>query len=174
MGKSYLFVVIMAMVLAVGFVLLSILMYLPLLPDLNSLAPTPVVEESVEVLLNRDVPIYTENEYSGWVSIIVSGSVERDGQFYLDALHQVDDVQRGYQGGYQGFEIEGVYALKYKSSRPGYRDDHVYRFSYWVDGDAPKSIGLQITNEAASGLDGVFIVEVSSDSFKGIPDADWR
>ena len=174
--ESKLVVVTMLISLTMGIVLLSMLVYLPLRPLLEARVPTPVVEESIEVPLNGDAPVYTVIEYSGWVMIMVSGSVERDSQFYVDALHQVDDVQRGYQGGFKGFEIDGVYALKSiaSASRPDYREDHIYRFKYYVTGDSPKSLRFQVQNEAASELDGVFIVEVSSDSFKGIPDADWR
>ena len=173
-NEGKLFVVIMLISLTMCIVLLSMLVYLPLRPLLELRVPTPIIEESIQVRLNGDAPVYTVNEYSGWVMIIISGSVERDGQFYLDALHQVDDVQQGYQGGFKGFEIDGVYALKSIASRPDYREDHIYRFKYYVVGDSPKSLGFQVENEAASDLDGVFIVEVSSDSFKGIPDADWR
>ena len=112
-------------------------------PSIITLPPPPI-EESIEVPLNSHGPIYTENAYSEWVSISISGSVERNGEFLHDAIHQYDD--------------------------------HIYRFSHSVHGfpratgsDSPKTIGFQVINEAARGLDGVFIVEVSSDSFKHDP-----
>ena len=40
----------------------------------------PRVVETITVPLNADVPVYTENEFTEWVTVTVSGSVERDGE----------------------------------------------------------------------------------------------
>ena len=119
------------------------------------------IEEALEVPLNSQVPVYTENKYSDWVAISISGSVERNGEFFHDAFHQYDDVQQGSQGGFQGFMIDGTYAYRFRAPSPDYQGDHVYRFQYPVFGNTrdpdariPKTLGFQMINEAARGLDG--------------------
>lgn len=142
--------------------------------------PLPPIEESIEIPLNSHGPVYTQNEYSNWVSISISGSAEQNGEFFHDAFYQYDE-QRGSQNRFRGFLIDGVYALDSRASGSNYRDDHIYRFSHSVyrfprstDAHSPKAIGFQVINEAARGLDGVFIVEISSDSFKHKPEARGR
>jgi len=149
-------------------------------PSIITLPPPPI-EESIEIPLNSQGPVYTENEYSEWVSISISGSVERNGEFFHDAIYQYVDVQQGSQNRFQGFLIDGIYAFESRAPGPGYRDDHIYRFSHSVFGfsrstdvHSPKAIGFQVINEAARGLDGLFIVEISSDSFKYWPEARGR
>ncbi|MCY3781922.1 MAG: hypothetical protein OXG78_16530 [Chloroflexi bacterium] len=139
------------------------------------------IEEILIVPLNGQEPVYTENKYSDWVAISVSGSVERNGEFFLDALHLYNDLEQGSQGGFRGLLIDGKYAYYFLIPTPDYRDDHTYRFPYSVyrnirdtDLHLPKTIGFQMISEAASGLDGEFIVEVSSDPFKHWPEARGR
>ena len=140
-----------------------------------------VIEESIEVPLNSQEPVYTENKYSDWVAISISGSVERNGEFLFDALHHYEDLAQGSQGGFRGFMIDGKYVDFMLTPNLRYRDDHVYRFPYSVYRNIrdtnlhlPKTIGFQMINEAARRLDGEFIVEVSSDPFKYWPEARGR
>jgi len=140
----------------------------------------PVVEEIVSVPLNSEAPVYTEHEYSKWVSITVSGSVERDGEFFHDAILQYDNAQQSLHD-FRGFLIDGVYAFELRAPSPGYNEDHVYRFSHSVngylrrmEGKEKRAIGFQVINEASRDLEGVFTVEVSSDSRKHKPDAGGR
>jgi len=133
--------------------------------------PTPI-EETLEVSLNDPGPVYTKNEYSDWVSISISGSVERDGEVFHDTFYHYNDVTQGPQSEFDGFLIDGIPA-SHGQGQPKYRYDHTYRFSHYVfrfqnpaDLKLPKTIGFQVINEAVSGLDGVFTIEVSSDSYK--------
>ena len=152
-------------------------------PKARTRAPN-VAEEVEEILivpLNGQDPVYTENKYSDWVAISISGSVERDGEFLFDALHHYEDLAQGSQGGFRGFMIDGKYVDLMHTPSPRYRDDHVYRFPYSVYRNIrdtnlhlPKTIGFQMINEAARGLDGEFIVEVSSDPFKYWPERRGR
>ena len=134
------------------------------------------VEETLIVPLNSKEPVYTENKYSDWVAISISGSVERNGRFFFDAIHRFEDVRRGLGSGFRGLLIDGKYASYFLIPTPDYRDDHVYRFPYSVFRNIrdtnlhrPRTIGFQIIYEAARGLDGEFAIEVSSDSFKYWP-----
>lgn len=138
-------------------------------------------EEMVEVPLNSHEPVYTRIKYSDWVAISISGSIERNGEFLFDAIHRHEDVERGSGSGFRGLLIDGKYASYFLIPTPDYRDDHIYRFPYSVyrnlrDTEArfPKTIGFQMINEAAGGLDGKFIVEISSDSFKYWPERRGR
>ena len=77
--------------------------------------------------------------------------------------------------------IDGKYVYFMLTPNLRYRDDHTYRFRYSVYGNIrdtdlhlPKTLGFQMINEAARGLDGQFIVEVSSDPFKYWPEARGR
>ena len=134
------------------------------------------VEETLIVPLNSEDPVYTENQYSDRVAISISGSVERDGEFFFDALHLNDDLEQGSQDGFPAFLIDGHHVVFFLMPTPKYRDDHVYRFPYSgfrniVDTNfhLPRTIGFQMIHEAARGLDGEFIIEVSSDPFKYWP-----
>ena len=141
--------------------------------------PTPI-EETLEVPVNSIGPVYTKNEYSEWVSISISGSVERNGEFSHDAFYHYNDVKQGPQSEFDGFLIDGIYALQGRA-QPKYRYDHIYAFAHAVNGslrstgaDSPRTIGFQMINEALRGLDSVFIVEISSDSYKHQPEARGR
>ena len=134
------------------------------------------VEEILVVPLNSQEPVYTENEYSDRVAISVSGSVERNGEFFFDAMHLYEDLEQGSQDGYPAFLIDGSYVVFRLTPTPKYRDDHIYRFPYSVFRNIrdtnlhrPRTIGFQIISEAATGLDGEFVIEVSSDPFKYWP-----
>ena len=136
----------------------------------------PRIDETLIVPLNSQDPVYTEYKYSDWVAISISGSIESKGEFILDGLHLSDELERGSQGGFRGMLIDGESVRLYPPPTPGYRDNHTYRFQHSVwrhlrdtDLHVPKTLGFQMINEAARGLDGVFIVEVSSDSFKYWP-----
>ena len=140
------------------------------------LTPTPLVEETIAIPLNSDIPVFTTHEYSDWVTITISGSVERNDQFYHDAFHEFDDVQNGSQAGFRGFLIDGVYAFAFREPGPNFREDHVYAFIHSVNGfprrtidskDAKKAIGFQVINDNSGDLEGMFTVEVSSDAWKG-------
>lgn len=179
---SVLFIMLVVGVLLVSFCILCI--HLMLL-QYNSWHPTPnaavAVEETLIVPLNSEEPVYTKNQYSDWVAISISGSVERNGEFLFDALHHYEDLAQGSQGGFRGFMIDGKYVDLMHTPSPRYRDDHVYRFPYSVYRNIrdtnlhlPKTIGFQMINEAARGLDGEFIVEVSSDPFKYWPERRGR
>lgn len=140
-----------------------------------------LVEETVEVPLNSKEPVYTVNKYSDWVAISISGSIERNGEFSFDAIHRHEDVERGLGSGFRGLLIDGIYASYFLIPKPDYRDDHIYRFPYSVyrnlrdkEAHSPKTIGFQMINEAAGGLDGTFIVEISSDSSKYWPERRGR
>ena len=141
--------------------------------------PTPI-EETLEVSLNDSGPVYTRNEYSDWVSISISGSVERSGEVIHDAFYHYDDVTQGPKTEFDGFLIDGVLPLLGRGW-PEYRQDHTYRFSHFVyrfqDSTAsklPKAIGFQVISEPAGGMDGVFTIEISSDSYKHKPEARGR
>ncbi len=148
----------------------------------NAGTRTPYVAEAVEetliVPLNSQEPVFTEHKYSDWVAISISGSVERNGEFLFDALHHYDHSAEESQAGFLGFMIDGKHVIYMLSPIPRYRDDHVYKFPYSVYRNIrdtnlhlPKTLGFQIVYEAASGLAGEFIVEVSSDRFKYWPRA---
>ena len=168
-------------IFVVSLLLVGTSMHLPFFALLGMPTPVPVIEEMVTVPLNSDVPVYTEHEYSEWVAIMISGSVERDGEFFHDALVQYDNDRQSLYD-FRGFLIDGVYAFEFRAlSRPGYNEDHVYRFSHSVngylrriEGKETRAIGFQVINEASKDLEGVFTVEVSSDSRKHKPDAGGR
>ena len=155
-------------------------MHLPFYALLGMPTPVPVIEEIVSVPLNSDVPVYTEHEYSEWVAIMISGSVERDGEFFHDALVQYDNDRQSLYA-FHGFLIDGIYAFEFRGPNLRYSEDHVYRFSHSVngnlrriDGNETRAIGFQVINEASRDLEGVFTVEVSSDSRKHKPEAGGR
>lgn len=141
--------------------------------------PTPI-EETLEVSLNDIKPVYTRNEYSDWVSISISGIVELNGEVFHDAYYHYNDVTQGPQSEFDGFLIDGVPA-SHGQGQPEYRYDHTYRFSHYVyrfqdpaASKLPKAIGFQVISEPAGGMDGVFRIEISSDSFKHKPEARGR
>ena len=134
------------------------------------------IEETLIVPLNSPNPVYTENKYSDRVAISISGRVERNGEFFFDALHLYDDLKQGSQSGFQALLIDGKYIVYILVPTPKYRDDHVYRFPYTVfrnirdtNFHVPRTIGFQMLYEPAGGLDGEFIIEVSSDPYKYWP-----
>ena len=145
------------------------------------LAPTPTpVEETVKVPLNSRDIVYTQHKYSDWVSISISGSVKRYGEVIHDAFYLYNDVTQGPQSEFDGFLIDGIPA-SHGQGRPKYRYDHTYRFLNYVfrfqdlaASKLPKAIGFQVISEPAGGMDGVFIVEVSSDSLKYWPERRGR
>ena len=141
--------------------------------------PTPI-EETLEVSLNDSGPVYTRNEYSDWVSISISGSVERSGEVIHDAFYYYADESGGPQREFDGFLVDGIPA-SHGQGRPDYRYDHTYRFSHYVyrfqDSAAskvPKTIGFQVISGFASGMDGLFTIEISSDTYKHKPEARGR
>lgn len=153
---------------------------LPIEVLLGISVPVPVVEEIVSVPLNSDAAVYTKQEYSNWVSITISGSVERDGEFFHDALVQYDSAQHKLHD-FRGFMIDGVYAFEFRSPSPDYNENHVYRFSHSVngylrrmDGNENRIIGFQVVNQASRDLEGVFTIEISSDSYKHKPERRGR
>ncbi|MCE2472002.1 MAG: hypothetical protein J4G18_08895 [Anaerolineae bacterium] len=168
-----------------GFCLCVLSVLLPFL-TYNTRHPTPnatvIAEEETLILpLNSEEPVYTENKYSDWVAISISGSIERNGEFLFDALHHRDALAQGLRGGFRGFLIDGKWVQLGRGPTPKYRDDHIYRYSYSVYRNIrdtnlhlPKTLGFQIISEAARGLEGEFTVEVSSDSFKYWPDRRGR
>lgn len=133
----------------------------------------PLVVETVAVPLNADKPVYTENGFTEWVTVTVSGSVERDGEFYLDGLFYYHDKQRYAKTLF----INGAWAFERQSVSgqfPDYNDDHVYRFIHWVSKDSCKKLGFQFLDADATDSDGVFTVEVSNDPYHGRPEAGGR
>ena len=168
-----------------GFCLCVLSVLLPFL-TYNIRHPTPnatvvAVEETLIVPLNSEEPVYTENKYSDWVAISISGSIEQNGEFLFDALHHYDDLAQGSQAGFRGFMIDGKYVYFMLTPNLRYRHDHVYRFPYSVYRNIrdtnlhlPKTLGFQIISEAARGLEGEFKVEVSSDAFKYWPNSRGR
>ena len=141
--------------------------------------PTPI-EETLEVSLNDTGPVYTDYEYSDWVSISISGSVERNGEVSHDAFYHYNDETGAPQGEFDGFTIDGVPA-SHGQGQPEYRYDHTYRFSHYVyrfqDSAAskvPKTIGFQVISGFASGMDGLFTIDISSDTYKHKPEARGR
>lgn len=174
------FVFMLFIIIVVSLLLLGTSMQLPFFALLGMPTPVPVIEEIINVPLNSDAPVYTEQEYSRWVAITISGSVERDGEFFHDALVQYDNEQQSLYD-FRGFLIDGIYAFELRAPSPGYSEDHVYRFSHSVNGylrrikgKETRAIGFQVINEASRDLEGVFTVEVSSDSRKHKPDAGGR
>ena len=140
--------------------------------------PTPI-EETIEVPLNSQDPVYTKNKYSGWVSISIIGRVQLNGGDSHDAFFYFDDVTQGPRREFSGFLIDGVYALQGRG-RPKYRNDHIYGIAHAVNGslrsmgaDSPRTIGFQVVSEATEDLEGLFTVEVSSDSYKHRPEGAW-
>ena len=183
---AYILLIFPAMGILFVFVGIGLLFQLALPAQKRAIRPTdqgisvdktvPVVkfiEEIIIMPLNGQDPVYTNFKYSGWVSISISGSVERNGEFFLDALYLYDDLEQASQSGFRGLLIDGEYANDFLKPMPDYQDDHTYRFGFFVfrkirdtDFQIPRTIGFQMISEAAQGLDGEFIVEVSSDSFK--------
>ena len=174
------FAFMLAIIFVASIVFLGASMQLPILALLGAPTPVPVVEEIITVPLNSDAPVYTEHEYSEWVSITVSGSVERNGEFVHDALKQYDKEQHNLHD-FRGFMIDGIYAFEFRSPSPDYNENHVYRFSHSVngylrriDGKENRIIGFQVVNEASGDLEGVFTIEIASDSYKHKPEASGR
>ena len=133
----------------------------------------PLVVESVVAPLNADKPVYTENGFTEWVTVTVSGNVERDGEFYLDGLFHHHDKQQYaktlFINGAWAFERQSVY-----DQFPDYNDDHVYRFIHLVSNDSCKKLGFQFLDADATYSEGVFTVEVSNDPYHGRPEAGGR
>ena len=133
----------------------------------------PLVVEAIRVPLNGDIPVYTENEFTEWVTVTVSGSVERDGEFYLDGLFHYDDKQQYAKTLF----INGAWAFERQSVEgqfPDYSDDHFYRFIHWVDADSWEQLGFQFLDADATDLEGVFTVEVANTPYYGMPEYGGR
>ena len=133
----------------------------------------PLVVETIAVPLNADVPVYTETEFTEWVTVTVSGSVERDGEFYMDGLFHYSDKQQYAKTMF----INGAWAFERQSVSgqfPDYRDDHFYRFIHWVGADSREQLGFQFLDSDAQDLYGMFMVEVSNDPYHGRPEAGGR
>ena len=133
----------------------------------------PLVVETIAVPLNADEPVYTENEFTEWVTVTVSGSVEREGEFYLDGLFRYDDKQQYAKTLF----INGAWAFERQSVEgqfPDYSDDHFYRFTHWVGAESWNKLGFQFLDADATDLEGVFTVEVSNDPYHGRPEAGGR
>ena len=123
----------------------------------NVVTPT-LIEETLEVPLNSPEPVYTENKYSDRVAISISGSVERNGEFFFDAMHLYDDLEQGSQGGFPAFLIDGRHVVFFLMPTPKYLDDHIYRFPYTgfrnlLDENfhLPRTIGFQIHMKLPAG-----------------------
>ena len=132
-----------------------------------------LVVEAIRVPLNGDTPVYTENEFTKWVTVTVSGSVERDGEFYLDGLFHYHDKQRYAETLF----INGAWAFEWQSVEeqfPDYNDDHFYRFIHWVDADSWEQLGFEFLDADATDLDGVFTVEIANTPYYGRPEAGGR
>lgn len=128
-----------------------------------------LVVEAIRVPLNGDTPVYTENEFTKWVTVTVSGSVERDGEFYLDGLFHHDDKQQYAKTLF----INGAWAFERQSVEgqfPDYNDDHFYRFTHWVDADSWEQLGFQFLDVDATDLEGVFTVVVANTPHYGRPE----
>ena len=133
----------------------------------------PLVVETVVVPLNADKPVYTENGFTEWVTVTVSGSVERDGEFYLDGLFHFHDKQQYAKTLF----INGAWAFRRQSVEgqfPDFSEDHVYQFIHWVDGDSCKRLGFQFLDTDATESDGVFTVEVANQPYYGRPEFGGR
>ena len=133
----------------------------------------PLVVETIAVPLNADKPVYTENGFTEWVTVTVSGSVELDGEFYLDGLFHYHDKQQYaktlFINDVWAFERQSVYG-----QFPDYSDNHVYRFVHWVDGDSCKKLWFQFLDADVTDLDGVFTVEIANTPYYGRPEAGGR
>ena len=141
--------------------------------------PTPI-EEALEVPLNSPDVVYTQHKYSDWVSISISGSVTRHGEVIHDAFYSYNVSTQEPRSEFDGFLIDGVPA-SHGQGQPDYRFNHIYRFSHYVyrfedpaASKMPKAIGFKVISEPAEGMDGVFTVEISSDSYKHKPEARGR
>lgn len=141
--------------------------------------PTPV-EETVKVPLNSRDVVFTQHKYSDWVSISISGSGKRYGEVIHDAFYNYNVATQEPRSEFDGFLIDGVPA-SHGQGQPDYRYNHTYRFSHYVyrfqdpaASKMPKAIEFQVISEPAEGMDGVFTIEISSDSFKHKPEARGR
>lgn len=167
-----------AFAVTVSFILLvviklSALLKVPFVDEERVTTGYSLVVEAIRVPLNGDTPVYTENEFTKWVTVTVSGSVERDGEFYLDGLFHHDDKQQYAKTLF----INGAWAFERQSVEeqfPDYSDDHFYRFIHWVDADSWEQLGFQFLDADATDLEGVFTVEVANTPYYGRPGAGGR
>lgn len=123
---------------------------------------TPV-KEVIALPVNTIQEVFTSQEYSGYVTIIVRG----EGQINSSTRHDAFSMYSADRklGRFDGFAVDGASLILRAFSvvpTPTNYPQHEYRFLYEV-GERPQKIAFRIVNGNAEDTS-VFIVEVTSEN----------
>ena len=123
------------------------------------LAPAPYDQpEKIETFtlpVNSDEPILTRHDYTAWVNITISGTIDLGSGHYHDAERLCN--AEGSCKPYRGLRINGEYFNVYSSDLFSHDG---YEFRYHHDGDAPSQISFQLITKDNPGATGAMEVEV--------------
>ena len=156
-------IIIVATTLILGAILL-IIGYDNLRQNSGTLPASP--SEVVIVPFSRLEPTFTEQLYSGTVTLVISGSGQAGGSDYSDAFYL---YQRGDGTSYdppllEQFDLEldgqrAIYTLNRLDNPPPYSTDHTYEVTYDL-GSQPRQIALRISDSNVDDNSGEFRVEI--------------
>lgn len=128
----------------------------------NHFTSTQIIEETLIVTIGNEEPMYTIHEYSGWVTLTITGKVEQDGEFVHDIFYERADDKIGYLKRFHILEVDGVDPFSVNVP-PEYNIEHEYRFLHHV-GNEPHQVSLRIKSRDSNNLSHTFTVEVSSEN----------
>ena len=117
----------------------------------------PDLIETFQLPVNSDEPILTQNQYSSWVNVTISGTIDLGGGRYHDALWHCD--AEGSCERYRGLHIHGRYAFAL-SRYPKHFSHDGYEYIYKGVGDTPRHIAFQLITDDFPEASGALEVEV--------------
>ncbi len=124
-----------------------------------------ILRETVIVPFDKRDATPTENDYSGLVRLVISGTGQAAGDDLSDAFYLF--TQNGNQldeplTEHFDLEIDGqraIIRLGLQDNPPPYNDDHVYVVTYDV-GEQPRPIRFRISDETVDDNSGEFNIDV--------------
>lgn len=120
---------------------------------------TSLFEVKEETLyIDDSSAVFTQYEYSGWITLTIEGKVEQSAEFVHDIFYR--RTIKPYIERFHILEIDNVDPFSIDSP-PEYNTDHRYRFLYRID-DVPHRVSIQIKSKELINSSSSFVVEVSS------------
>ena len=114
----------------------------------------PEIIETFMLPVNSDEPSLTQHEYSDWINITISGTIDLGDGSYHDIEWLCDE--EGSCKKYSGLRIDGKY---YTEWLEGFSHDG-YEFRFHVDTDRPRRIAFQLITKNYPAATGALEVEV--------------
>jgi hypothetical protein len=159
-----------ALILFIALLLLGVIVGgLMLNKQLQSQVVLPAgVSEVVTVRFDRALPTYTQHEYSGKVTLLISGTGQAGGNSMSDAFYLFTDEQGNLRNPPQteafDLEIDGrraIITLGLRDNPPMFTANHTYSVSYDV-GPTPRRIAFRISDLIVDDNKGMFTVQISN------------